>query len=200
MLEIGLTTIVNNALILLASSDRIDDINGPSGLAAQARDILPLLIPDFLARHPWNFAVTRAEVSRSNADQMNGKWAWRYDLPADCLRWLPWEREDPDYFSGVEESSQLLSNHEGPILVRYIRNEQNIGKWSPLFTGVVTAEVAYQLAETVAASQSIRDRMEMRVEKGFIEARRVDGLASNQTARRRPENLSNAVRAMHGRW
>lgn len=199
MLPIGLTTIANNALILLASSRRIDDINQAGSVAAQARDLFPILIPAMLAMHPWNFALARAEVARSNAEPMAGAWPWQYDKPADCLRWLPWDREQPEFFRGVEEGRYFLTSHEGPIVVRYIANVDDVSRWSPLFVSALTAELAYHLAETVSASQSMRDRMEARRDNLIAEAKKADGLATNQPQRLRPENISNALAAMHRR-
>lgn len=199
MLPIGLTTIVNNALILLASAVRVDDINGRGSIAAQARDILPIIIPSLLTDHPWNFALRRKEVARSNIDSMAGRWPWAFDLPADCLRWLPWDEEQPEYFDGVEESGQLLCDSEGPIVVRYIANEQDVSRWSPKFVDLVSAELGVRLANAVSASQSQYDRCVMERDNLLPTAKRLDGLASNQKQRLRPHNLSNAVAAMHRR-
>lgn len=199
MLPMGSTIIVNNALILLASSSRVDDINEVGSIAAQARDLLPIIIPSFMSKHPWNFALRRKEVPRTNLEPMGGRWPWRFDLPSDCLRWLPWDKEQPEYFDGVEEDGQLLCDSEGPIIVRYIFKNEDVSRWSALFIDLVSAELAVRMAKSVTASHSTYDRAVQERDNLLAEAKRADGLASNQTQRLRPHNLSNAIAAMHRR-
>lgn len=196
--HIGLTTIANGALILLGSVSRISSIDEVGSLPAQARDIFTMLIPEILESHPWNFAVTRSELPRENPDEFAGRWPWRFQLPADCLRWLPWDRADPAHFDGVEESGFLLSDDEGPITIRYIRNEKDPTRWSAGFRALVVAEMAYHLAATVADSQSARDRMERKAEAAILKAKRADGLAGTIRKRPAPHELSHSIRAMHG--
>jgi hypothetical protein len=54
-----------------------------------------------------------------------------FEKPADCLRWLPWRPDHPDYFEGEEEGDYILSNAAAPIVVRYIARIDDIAKWSP---------------------------------------------------------------------
>ena len=197
MTQIGLTTLVNNALILLGSTRRIESFDYGS-LGSQASDLLAVLVPDLLAAHPWNFALCRADVPRENLEPALGDRPWRFQLPADCLRWLPWDREDSNYFDAVEEGDRLLACTPDPICIRYIRNVQDPTKWSAGFRALLTAEIAYALAETVSESQSQRDRMEQKAEKAIRAAKRADGLASQTHKRLSPARASNAVRAMQG--
>ncbi len=197
MSQISLTTVTNNALILLGSSTRITDIDGPGSLAAQARDLYPILIPQLLAQHPWNFAVVRHELPRENTVELAGKWPWRFQLPADCVRWLPWDDEDPDHFHGVEESGYLIASHEGPIVIRCIMLVTDLTKWSALAVSALSALAAVYLAETVSAKQSLRDRIAGMYDDLISQAKRADGLASNMIHRPSAGRLSRAVGAMH---
>lgn len=196
MSQVTLTTVTNNALILLGSTTRLTDIDGPGSLAAQARDLYPLLIPQVLAKHPWNFALERTEVPRENVDPLTGEWAYRFQLPAGYLRWLPWDEEDDDFFDGVEESGYILSNCEGPIVVRCIMPRWDLTTWSALALSALAALAATYLGETIAAKATVINRVSVMYDDLIGDAKRADGLASNKRRRPSPARLSNAVGAM----
>lgn len=196
MSQVSLTVVTNNALILLGSSSRISDIDGPGSLAQQARDLFPLIIPEVLAAHPWNFAVERTELPRENADPFSGEWPWRFQLPAGYLRWLPWDPEHELYFRGVEESGYLLTDDEGPITVRCIMPRPDLTKWAPLARSALVALTAFYLGDTVSAKAALVKKASDKYDELIGDAKRADGLASNTPQRPSAARLSHAVAAM----
>lgn len=198
----GDTEMANVALGWLGTATRLSNIGQPGPVAAAARDSLLIQVPAIMQQHPWNFAVTRQSIPSTVAiaDEV-AEYAWSYQLPPDCLSWLPWRRGDVHYFAAEQEGDLLLSNSEGPVIVRYIRHVADRSKWSALFVTAVTAQLAFDLCEAVAASQSIRDRMSKRFDEAMADAKRADALATGRVDRPAPADLSSAVAAMgrHGR-
>lgn len=204
----GDTDLANLALSLLGASTRLSNIGQGGAVAEAARTSLSIQVPALQERAPWNFCVTRGPLTAtSNVPIDNAEYAYQFELPADCLRWLPWRPGDVHYFKAEQEGNFLLSNEAGPITARWIRHEPDRTKWSPLFAATVVAQLAEDMAEAVAADQSIRDRMTARVEANIADAKRSDALATGNLDRSAPQYLSHAVAAMGrgyqgdpGRW
>lgn len=193
----GDTEMTNLALAWLGSSSRIANIEQAGAVAEAARNSLSIQVPAIQERHPWNCCVTRGAIpSTSNVAAENDEYAWRYELANDCLRWLPWRPGDFHYFDAVQEGQFLLSNCEGPVTARWIRLEPDRTKWTPLLATAVTAQLAVDLAEAVSADQSVRDRMMALFDKTMADAQRSDALATGDTSRPAPAQLSRAVAAM----
>lgn len=204
----GDTEMANLALSWLGSSTRLSNIGQGGAVAEAARNSLLLQVPAIQERHPWNCCVTRGSLTAtSSVAAENAEYAWSYELPADCLRWLPWRPGDYHHFAAVQEGQFLLSNCEGPLTARWIRLEPDRTKWTPLLATAVTAQLAVDLAEAVSADQSVRDRMMALFDRTMADAQRSDALATGDMQRPAPENLSRAVAAMGrshrgdpGRW
>ena len=195
--QAGDTDMANLALSWLGSSTRLANIDQGGAVAAAARASLLMQVPAIMEMHPWNFAVTRSSLGANNAEAAEGlEYAFSFDLPNDCLRWLPWRPGDPHHFEGEQEGTRILSSCSGPLIVRYISHVADRTRWSPLFARAVTAQLAYDLAEPIAASQSLRDRMAALFDDALEKARRSDGLASGRTDRPAPHHLSRSVAAM----
>ncbi len=192
------TQIVNKAFILLGSSTRIASLSDSTPIANQAADLWDLTVRELLSRHPWNFAVTRTEVQR-DADwvSVSLRSLYRYTLPADCLRWLPPDVGEPDYFEAEEEGGKLLCDSEGPIVVRYIANVPDVSRWSPSFSDALAYRLAYELAESVSANQSLRDRMMQGHDDAIMMARRQDGLATGRNKRNSLVDRSSHLASRH---
>src|SRR3546814_7970675 len=92
--------------------------------------------------HPWNCCVTRESTTATSSTPIEGaEYAFQYQLRGDCLRWLPWRRGDVHYFDAEQEGEFLLSNCEGPLVIRFIRHEPDPTKWSPLRSEEHTSEL-----------------------------------------------------------
>jgi hypothetical protein len=189
----------NLALSWLGSSTRLLNINQGGAVAAAARDSLAMQVPVIQELHPWNCCVTRESTPATSSTPIDGaEYAFRYQLRPDCLRWLPWRRGDVHYFEAEQEGAYLLANCEGPLVVRYIRHEPDPTKWTPLLAKAVTAQLAFDLCEAIAASQSIRDRMAALFDDTLADAKRSDALATGRVDRPAPQYLSRALAAMGG--
>ncbi len=184
MAEVTQTQIANKAFILLGSANRIASFSDSSPLAAQVADLWDVNVRDILAEHPWKFALARAEVQR-DADwtPATAEALYRYTLPSDCLRWLPPDAGDADFFEAQEEGGKLISDSEGPVVIRYIADVRDISRWHANFVNALAYRLAYELSESVSASQSQRDRMQVGEEKEIKKAKRNNALASGRRDR-----------------
>jgi hypothetical protein len=198
-LPIELTNMADRSYRLLGGSQRVNNVNDNSTHASNFRDVYTLARLEALTAHPWNFAVTRAEVMHDPVAPVGAEWEYRFKLPTDCLRWLPWPDQHVEYFCAEEEDGWLLTNEEGPLIVRYIRDNEDVTSWSAAFVTVLCFQCAYELCEIVAASQSVRDRMEAGRDRALTMARRQDGAATGQRNRAPAHHRSRLVAARLGR-
>lgn len=192
------TTIVNGALIRLGSSQRITDIDQGDPLSIQCADVWAGTTDYVLEAHPWNFAVTRARVERDgDFSAETAGYAYRFRLPNDCLRWLPADPGDADYFLAEQEGEFLHSHEGGPVIIRFIKRVDDISRWSASFIEAVTFRLAYVLAPTVSASVSQQDRMLQAFEDALSAARGRDGLATGRVRRPDYARHSRLVQSRH---
>lgn len=175
--------IINGAFAELGSTKRITSIDDTlSGQARTAKSLWDEILASELEVHPWNFAIRRASIDKSGAAPING-YDFQYPLPADCIRWLPWDDAEPEHFKGEEEGGKILSNAETPLQVRYISYADNVPMWKPSFVRLMTLAMATSMAEAVTQKQSIKDRMENRMIAARRTAKRLDGLATGKRKR-----------------
>jgi hypothetical protein len=182
--QTGQTQVINKALALIGNDRQLQSIDDNSAVARQFKSLWPMAVDSVLALHPWNFALKRKEISRVNAQaDLVGAAAFKYELPADCLRWLPPSTQDEGYFEGEEEGGFIWSPEEGPLILRYIARIDDITRWSPLAADVLAALLAFDACEAITGSQSVKDRLGEDLQIKIKRARRADGLATGNRSR-----------------
>lgn len=194
MVAITQTDIFNKAILLLGSTEQLlTSLDG----SANAESMLALwktAKPAALSLHPWNFALTRKKLPQ-DTEAPAFEYAYRYAIPADCLRWLPWDRGHQYYFEGIEEDGFLLTN-EAEIYIRYIRDHNDITKWSALFIEALTYQLAIEHAERFSGGRrGLYSDLSARQDEILHQAKRADGLATGDRVMRRPISLSRSLRA-----
>lgn len=174
------TRIVNAAAALLGSTQRLSSINDTGDLAMHARDQWDSIVRTMLAEHPWNFAIVRATLNEA-ADAPESEYERKFAMPADNWRWLPWMVGDEDWFQGEEEGDFILTDAEGPLVIRYMSGDRidQVGLWSAHFANAVEVELAARLAEPMTGSTSLARSKRAEAEAALKNAKRVDALASN---------------------
>lgn len=185
--------ILNKVMILLGSARRID--TAATDDSADASDLLALW--DIARRaaivlHPFNFAIKRQKTLRDTGTADDGGPLYRYTMPADCLRWLPWNRNENLWFDAVEEGGKLLSDDEGPVVIRYLVDVPNAALWSPLFCDVMAYTLAMEYNQAKTQLVSLRDRLASERQDMIDAAKRIDGLAS--------ANRQAGVTTINSRW
>lgn len=177
------TGIVNNALTRIGSNDRLVSFDtGGGNTGERARALWDDLRRLLLAMHPWNFAIARAPLNAASAAPEFG-YTRKFQLPADCLRWLPpGDRREDHYFDGELEGRFILTDAVAPLRIRYIRDHTTVSEWSPGFVMAMTQALAEWLSEPVTQSVGMTDRMVEMAERAVKVGKRLDGL---ETGRRR---------------
>jgi len=130
-----------------------------------------------LRSHPWNFAITRATLTKLTATPAYG-YDYQYALPTNpyCLRVLGMEY--PDYDFKIENDStfgRVLITNESTAKILYIARVTNAVLFDSMFVDVLTAKLAVDLAYPVTGSVQLQGQMEKLYQQKLSEARSVDG-------------------------
>lgn len=119
------------------------------------RSLWPITIDTVLARHPWRFALTRAQLP-AVADVPSYGWARQFELPEDALRlvqvgdsWVWYQADTPRF---ELEGRMVLTDEAAPLRVRYVKRVSNSGEWPPLFARAVAMQLAADACEKLVQS------------------------------------------------
>jgi hypothetical protein len=110
-----------------------------------------------LERYLWKFALSRAAVP---ADATAPAWGWtkRYLIPTQALRFIPptydgsWNGKPMPY---EEESGYILTNHEGPLLLRTINRVTNEGLFANGFVEALAVRLAMRCSHWMTGKISM---------------------------------------------
>jgi hypothetical protein len=138
---------------------------------AQQRDVL-------LSRHPWNFAVTRAQLAALDSTP-SFEWLYHYNLPSDCLRLLQITtdgyRDSPEV-PHVVESGKILTDKSGPLRVRYIRRVTVETQFTNVFADVLAEVLAARMAHWMTGKASYAKFMREELPAIIANAQLLDSL------------------------
>lgn len=168
--------IVNMALTMLGEG-HIVSLSDNVKPAREANYIYSTTKDALLGGYNWSFAKTRAALTAS-ATPPAFEYALAYDLPADCLRVL----FVGDYYVGMDltdyrgaptelftiEGRQILTDlgtmtppsSDNNINIKYIKQEDDVTKFSANFVSALVAKLAENLAEPLTQSETKRARAE----------------------------------------
>lgn len=180
------TRIINGALTDLGSTKRLQSINDSGNVAADIRAIWPDMVRNLLEQHTWNFAIQRTTVPLAEILPDGMGWQYAYDLPADCLRWLPPRRDDGmAYYEAENEGGRILTNREAPLPVRYVSVllGENPSRWPPHFAKLARTELAALLADGITQSETTTQRKREEADAELRKARRRDGTENGRDSR-----------------
>jgi hypothetical protein len=147
---LSVTSIYNMVLDRLAE----ESVLGPADKKAVTRWLnrnYPIQRDALLQQHTWNFAIKRVKLTK-DTEKPAFEWSYQYTLPADCVRVLPLTADgsrNGTPIGFVVEGLKLLTNSSSPLLVRYIRREDNPALYSPAFANVLAQILAANAAHWV---------------------------------------------------
>ncbi len=124
-----------------------------------------------LRAHPWNCAMTRAQLASSDPPPLWGPAAC-YPLPTDCLRVL--RLDDPSVVWKVEGRT-VVTNASAPLNILYARRIADPNDFDPLLVEAIAARLAADLAHPITQSTTLVQVMWDLYRQKLIEARGVDG-------------------------
>ena len=195
---ISQTGIINKAQILLGQSKRFTELLDTDQKAVDYQTLWPIALRKALALHPWNFAIRR---KRLNADTVAPEfgWAYRYRLPPDCLRVLPWSRDHEEYFEHEIEDGYILTDQSGFILIRFIYLNDDLAKWSPLFADIMGYTLAMESCEGSTSKRGLYEDLKDERAEVLATGKRLDALENGNRRAARPMTASSWASARYRR-
>lgn len=133
-----------------------------------------------LRKHPWNFALKRAQLLPSSDSTPAFGYTHAYNLPSDYVRKVYLEDSD-----GVEigqekyeiENSQVLYNGEDNTAINlvYVYDHTTVAKFDPLFIQALSLLLASMIAPKFMGTETRQQAILKMLEDAFPDAKAVDG-------------------------
>ena len=163
-------SICNSALIKVGA-ERITSLSDSSPVAILCNEQFTKLRDEVLRAHPWNCAITRVELASvaSYVDPME-EWAYKFSLPADCLRVLR-TKDDVDY---KIENGYLLAD-DSTCVIQYIKKETDYSKYDTMLIEALAMRIAVDVSYAIAQSTTQTQALWKAYQQLLGEARSVDG-------------------------
>ena len=173
--------IINTAMIRLGE-EPIVALDEDTRAAKIARGMWDISRAACLRDHPWNFAVTEAQLNSpySELEVQEGailepsvfiahEFRYVFQLPADCLRLLS-VYHTPEY----KKQGRLVMTNNPQCRVRYIRDVQDETEFDANFADVLASRLASDFGYAVTKSQSTADSNYQIYQQKLKMARHVD--------------------------
>lgn len=174
------TEVVNAALSSLGERPIRDYATDTVKAAVEARRWFPATIDDELMKFDWPFAITRVEIT-ADATAPSFGWVSRFALPADCIRFFPLTDNGEDSGNPVShkvEGGFILSDLNGPIKLRYIKDASTVTEWPSNFSKVFVAALAVKVAENITGLSQAVPSAAARYQEAVESARRFESRQS----------------------
>jgi hypothetical protein len=131
-----------------------------------------------MRKHPWNFAIGRTTLAASGTPPAFG-YANAYDIPSTWARVLPLTTDGNEMSQEVRykvEGTQILTDAEAPLPVRFINKVTNTGQFDQQFVDVLAATLAQKAAHFITGKQSYAQLMGQIVQGLFPQAQMLNAL------------------------
>lgn len=140
-----------------------------------------------LRSYPWTFAMKRAQLSADTAAPAFG-YARAFTLPPDNVRlhevdgaYQPTNLGRITSSGGAVyavEGGKILTDLEGPLLIRYVSNDVAPALWDALFDEALACKLALELAEKLTQSSGKKEAALRDYTIAIREAERVNAIES----------------------
>jgi hypothetical protein len=151
----SVVSICNNALGSIGELP-ITSLADNSKAARACNQRWPSVRDAVLRAHEWACCSTDVSLSASSTTPTSPEWDYAYPLPADFLRIIRVSTTDAVVVDSWEiVGREILCNETAPIIVRYVRREEDPLKYDSLLVEAFTARLAYEICpvmEIVSAS------------------------------------------------
>ena len=165
--------ICNNALLDLGE-DVIMSLSDEGKAAGLCNHRWPAVRDAVLRAHPWNCAMTQAELASVTAAPL-WKWEYKYTLPTDFLRIVQIVGQGGTEIADWEiQGGIILCNEDAPIYISYVRRETDPKKFDALLDEALSARLAATLAYPLSGSTSLAQSYWTFYQEKLTEARGVD--------------------------
>lgn len=167
------TSIANRALVKLGQVTTADVESENSKAAKTINSMYDTVRDAVLREHVWNFAVRRAQVAK-NTNTPAYEWDHEYPYPEGCLRILEIKDKDPGQYD--IENNKILTDDDGPLFIKYIKQITDEGEFDSLFIEAFASRLAYESAEALTQSNTKKEAALVDYQRALSEARSVDAV------------------------
>jgi hypothetical protein len=135
-----------------------------------------------LRAHPWSFARARAELAASSTAPTFG-FAAQYPLPSDYVRLLPARNvaDNVTVLGGIDpnidwqiEGRSILTDDTAPLQIVYLKKVTDPNDFDDLFTDLLVARIAMDIAEKVTQSNTKKADAQNRYAATKAEAKKIN--------------------------
>ncbi len=175
------TDIINVALRRVGAS-RIASRTDGSESANVADDIYDEVRNELLRAHPWNFATKRKKLAQSSTTP-TFEFDHAYPLPSDWLRTISVSDNDAGYGTLLYRSELIGTQHAivtsaDDVWLRYVFQVTDPNLMTSSFRTALAFALARDFAISLASSNTLHDRMEIKAERFLNRARSNDALGA----------------------
>lgn len=164
--------ICSNALLSLGAQT-INDFGENSDRARLASNLWPDVRDSVFRSHNWNCCIKRVALA-PDATAPDFEYAYRFTLPADCLRILSVGEDPADQPAYVVEGRTILCD-ENPLYLRYVFRNEAVPSYDSLLVDVLTQAMAARMAYAITKSATKEQFEQRKLELLMRQARAVDG-------------------------
>lgn len=168
-MTISVTHICNMALSKIGAN-RISALSDGTKNSILCNDFYEATVDEVLRMHPWNCAISRAQLAPLSESPAFG-YDYQYTLPTApyCLRVLQTEL---DYEFKIE--GRMLLTDESTCNILYIKRITDPTKFDPLLVEAIAVRLGMKLAYPVVQSKTLTEQLAQEYEWILREARSAD--------------------------
>ncbi len=152
--------------------------------AARVADSVYETTRDFeLSTYQWAFAIKRDSLTADEATPAFG-FNFQYSLPEDFLRLEGIYNPGGFDCDAYEiEGNKILTDIQGPLLIRYLTNDISDLNWPPYFTEALACRLAYEMCERLKQDPQRKNLLMQEYQLVIASAKRANAI---QLAIKRP--------------
>lgn len=173
----GETEIINMALDLLSEEPIMSPTDNRPSVRWMRRNFQPTL-DALLRKHPWNFAVMRADLAPL-ADAPVSGWAKAFQLPPNCMRLLQLTYggclNAPSIKYAVEGRQIVTDAEANPLSIVFIGRPDDLATLDPIFVKTLATTLGSEAASWMTGKQSYAQTLGQQAQALMLEAQMVDG-------------------------
>ena len=122
-----------------------------------------------LRAHPWSCAVTRTSLVRDSTAPVWG-YAYRYNLPSNCLRVLDVET----WYEDHRLEGKFVVTDSSEVNLMYVRTIDDPNVFDALITHAIGLRLASEIAESLTGRPELRNNLYAKYQNVLSEARSID--------------------------
>lgn len=179
-MAIDYVTVANLATGFFGEDDQISDPDEDSKPARTVKAAWEPLRLFVLGKADWSFASRRVNLAARPATD---EWpiigyASAYPLPTDFVRLIQLGGEylDEDCYAieAGEARRELLVDRTGPLVLRYVFDQDDVTRWSPEFVEAFSMRLAWQIADRLSGDKQRKQQALDAYTRTIAEARGSD--------------------------